>query len=155
TNGPSPPGCDKPGCEFVLTPPRWGTKIEPDAHLGHPREGTMKPIRSTGLFLLGLFACGPAPTAEPPEKKTETARYEMRKDLDPNGIGKFYMGREIAQVMVHEAAGWLERPEREREERSSKLLESLQLKNGLVVADVGAGSGYFTFPIAEKIGPKG
>src|ERR1700687_3165986 len=66
-------------------------------------------------------------------------RYETRKEHDPNGTGKFYMGREIAQVMGHEAAGWLERPEREQEERSSKLLESLKLKNGDVVVDLGAG----------------
>ena len=119
------------------------------------------------LLLVLPLGCDPAHRTEPTVQKTEPARkatepkskpappYETREDHDPNGIGKFYMGREIAQVMGHEAAGWLERPEREREERSSKLLESLQLKNGLVVADVGAGSGYFTFPIADKIGPKG
>src|SRR5262249_35031636 len=74
---------------------------------------------------------------------------------DPNGIGKFYMGREIALVMGHLAAGWLERPEREREENPSKLLEALKLKPGMVIADVGAGSGYFTFRMADKVGPKG
>ena len=40
--------------------------------------------------------------------------YEFRKDHDPDGIGKFYMGREIAHVMGHPAADWLERPEREQ-----------------------------------------
>jgi ubiquinone/menaquinone biosynthesis C-methylase UbiE len=92
---------------------------------------------------------------EPDRKKAEADRYEVRKDHDPDGIGKFYMGREIAQVMGHLAAGWLERPEREREEQPRKLMEALKLKPGHVVADVGAGSGYFTFPIAKKVGADG
>src|SRR5215813_14790594 len=82
-------------------------------------------------------------------------RYETRKEHDPNGIGKFYMGREIAQVMGHQAAGWLERPEREREEQPAKLMKALKFKPGDVVADIGAGSGYFTFRIAREVGPKG
>src|SRR5438132_820411 len=81
--------------------------------------------------------------------------YETRKEHDPNGIGKFYMGREIAHVMGHEAAGWLERPEREKEEQPNQLLDALKLKPGDVVADIGAGSGYFTFRIAERVGAKG
>jgi protein-L-isoaspartate O-methyltransferase len=82
-------------------------------------------------------------------------RYETRRDHDPDGIGKFYMGREIAHVMGHLAAGWLERPEREKEEHASKMHEALKLKPGLVVADIGAGSGYHTFPIAKLVGAKG
>jgi protein-L-isoaspartate O-methyltransferase len=87
--------------------------------------------------------------AEPPP------RYETRAEHDPNGTGKFYMGREIAQVMGHQAAGWLERPEREKEEEPAKLLTALKLRSGDVVADVGAGSGYYTFRMAEQVGPKG
>jgi ubiquinone/menaquinone biosynthesis C-methylase UbiE len=85
----------------------------------------------------------------------DTPRYETRREHDPNGIGKFYMGREIAQVMGHLAAGWLERPEREKEEQPAKLMDALNLKAGEVVVDLGAGSGYFTFRLAEKVGPKG
>src|SRR5947209_5139229 len=85
----------------------------------------------------------------------DAPRYEYRKEHDPDGIGKFYMGREIAQVMGHPAAEWLERPEREREEQPKKLLKILAPKPGDVVADIGAGSGYFTFPLAERVGPKG
>src|SRR5262249_50899376 len=77
------------------------------------------------------------------------------REHDPNGIGKFYMGREIAQVMGHLGAGWLERPEREREEEPAKLMKALKLRPGQVVADIGAGSGYFTFRIAREVGPKG
>ena len=82
-------------------------------------------------------------------------RYEHNKIHDPDGIGKFYMGREIAWVMGHQAADWLDRPTRVKEERTDKLLEMLSLRRGMVVADIGAGSGYFSFPLAEKVGPKG
>ena len=98
------------------------------------------------------------PLRAEPDKPADPAgrvAYELRKEHDPDGIGKFYMGREIAQVMGHEAAGWLERPEREKEEQPTKLMEALKLKPGDVVADVGAGSGYFTFRIAEVVGDKG
>jgi protein-L-isoaspartate O-methyltransferase len=85
----------------------------------------------------------------------EKPRYETRADHDPNGIGKFYKGREIAQVMGYQAANWLERPEREKEEEPAKLLEALALKPGMVVADIGAGSGYHTFRMAPVVGPTG
>lgn len=101
-------------------------------------------MRASLLFLLLA-----APLlAEPP-------RYETRKDHDPDGSGKFYLGREIAQVMGHEAAGWLERPERDKEEQPKKLLKLLDLKPEMVVADVGAGSGYHAFRIAPLVGDKG
>ncbi|HYR59533.1 MAG TPA: methyltransferase type 11, partial [Chthoniobacteraceae bacterium] len=48
----------------------------------------------------------------------DAPRYETREEHDPNGIGKFYIGREIAHVMGHQAADWLERPEREEEEKT-------------------------------------
>jgi ubiquinone/menaquinone biosynthesis C-methylase UbiE len=82
-------------------------------------------------------------------------RYETRADHDPNGTGKFYMGREIALVMGHQAADWLDRPEREKEEEPSKLHKALKLQPGMVVADIGAGSGYHTFRMSRAVGPKG
>jgi ubiquinone/menaquinone biosynthesis C-methylase UbiE len=95
-----------------------------------------------------------AAAADPPGEKG-APRYEFRRDHDPNGTGKFYMGREIALVMGHEAAGWLDRPEREQEEQPSRLLDLLKFKPGEVVADVGAGSGYHTFRIARRVEPGG
>ncbi|HZT40656.1 MAG TPA: class I SAM-dependent methyltransferase [Chthonomonadaceae bacterium] len=82
-------------------------------------------------------------------------RYEYRAVHDPDGTGKFYMGREIAQVMGHEAADWLDRPEREQEEAPDRMLDALKLHPGDVVADIGAGSGYMTFRLAQRVGPKG
>jgi len=68
-----------------------------------------------------------------------------------DGIGKVYMGREISHVMGHRGAGWLERPEREREERTDLLISRLPLEADDVVADIGAGTGYFSFPVAERL----
>lgn len=94
------------------------------------------------LLLLALAV------ADPP-------RYEERADHDPNGTGVFYQGREIALVMGYQAAGWLDRPEREKEEEPAKLLAALDLKPGMVVADVGAGSGFHAFRMAKQLGDAG
>ena len=83
------------------------------------------------------------------------APYETRAIHDPNGTGKFYMGREIAQVMGPGGIPWLDRLEREDQEKSSKLLDALELRDGETVVDLGAGSGYFTFRIAPRVGRAG
>ena len=64
-------------------------------------------------------------------------------------------GRIFAPVMGVGGAGWLERPEREDEEAPSKALDALELKPGMVVADIGAGSGYYSSRIARRVGPTG
>lgn len=79
--------------------------------------------------------------------------YEHRP-ASRDGIGKWFMGREIAKVMGHPAIGWLERDEREREEAPSKAIQALDLQETDVIADIGAGSGYYTFRMAEKV-PRG
>jgi SAM-dependent methyltransferase len=106
------------------------------------------------VFIFGLTVAA-LQAGQSEEKKGTEPVYSYRKIHDPDGIGKFYKGREIAQVMGHLAAGWLEREEREREEEPNKLLEALKLKPGDMVADVGAGTGYFTFRIAPLVGPRG
>ena len=84
----------------------------------------------------------------------ETAIYQVTRP-SADGIGKSTMGREIAGVMGWQAANWLERPERSREERPDLLLAEQQLKPGMVVADIGAGSGYHTRRMAEAVGKAG
>ena len=64
-------------------------------------------------------------------------------------------GRVYAGVMGVGGAGWLERPEREDEEAPSKALDALQLKPGMAVADIGAGSGYYSSRMAKRVGPTG
>jgi ubiquinone/menaquinone biosynthesis C-methylase UbiE len=83
------------------------------------------------------------------------ARYETRATHDPDGIGKFYMGREIAHVMGPGGIPWLERDERDSEERPQQAIEALEIRAGQTIADLGAGSGYYTFRIAPLVGPHG
>lgn len=70
-----------------------------------------------------------------------------------DGTGKYYMGREISQVMGHLGASWLEREERSQEEGVPLALDALDemLPDDATVADIGAGSGYYAFRIAERI----
>lgn len=82
---------------------------------------------------------------------SSTNVYEQRVHHSPDGIGKYYMGREIAKVMGHTGVGWLERPGRELEEQPSKIVNALNLEPDDVVADIGAGSGYMSFRIAPLL----
>lgn len=100
------------------------------------------------LVALLLFGGGVANAAAP-------APYETRAEHDPDGIGKFYLGREIAHVMGPGGAAWLERPEREREERPQQTLAALEIEAGQTVADLGAGSGYYSFRVAPLVGARG
>ncbi|GAA5020754.1 methyltransferase type 11 [Marivirga lumbricoides] len=79
------------------------------------------------------------------EEKDDPYNY---KAGDPSGIGKWYMGREIAHVMGYQGINWLERPEREREENTDKLLQNMNIQSDDVIADIGAGSGYHVFKMA-------
>lgn len=105
-----------------------------------------------------MLICVLCSQALPADELTQTdgpAHYEWRADHDPNGIGKFYMDREIAHVMGFSGALWLERDTREEEERLTLLVKSLQLKAGDVVADIGAGSGVISTLMAEQVLPDG
>ena len=103
------------------------------------------------VLLAALLAPAAAQDLSPPPAPV----YETRTEHDSNGIGKFFMGREIAQVMGHQAADWLERPQREDEERTNVLIDALKFRPGEAVADVGSGTGYITRKIAAKIGATG
>ena len=77
--------------------------------------------------------------------------YYTFKRGDYNGIGKWYMGREIAYVMGFQGIGWLERSEREKEENVSSLIKNMKIKSNEFIADIGAGSGYHAFRIASLV----
>ena len=95
---------------------------------------------SVNLFLLSevIYAAEHPGYIDAPERRT-------------TGIGKFYMDREISFVMGHRAAGWLNRPERIREEMPDDVVANMGLEFDHVVADIGAGSGYFSFRIADRV----
>lgn len=106
----------------------------------------MSRLRVTVLVLLaGLLSSRGQPVlgSDPPGYETRPA--------SADGIGKLYFGREIAQVMGFAAAQWLERPERLAEERPDLVLEALALEADDVVADLGAGTGYFALRIAKLV----
>ena len=101
----------------------------------------MKPIRIISLLLTLLSIQSFAQESD--------ERYTYKKG-DPQGIGKWYMGRQIAYVMGYQGMAWLERQEREREERTSLLLKNMDIQSDDVIADIGAGSGYHVFQMSPK-----
>ncbi len=116
----------------------------------------MRCSASVCALMLTILLVGGHPVAYTQQiQDKKEGRYEWKSKHDPNGIGKFYMGREIAHVMGHLGASWLERPQREEEEAPSKLIQALNLKEGDVVADIGAGTGYHVFRMAPLVGKTG
>tara|TARA_R100000935_G_scaffold57551_1_gene91750 strand:- start:951 stop:1640 length:690 start_codon:yes stop_codon:yes gene_type:complete len=86
------------------------------------------------------------------QTETSNENYSFQSG-SPNGIGKWYKGREIAHVMGFQSIGWLERPEREKEENTNRLIKNMEILPGDSIADIGAGSGYHIFkmaPLAKK-----
>ena len=102
------------------------------------------------LIALGSMAFG----LLAPPAAAQVERY-VTAPASADGIGKRYMGREIAAVMGWQGAAWLEREERDREERTDLLLSALDLRPGMVVADIGAGTGYLSRRIAPAVAPGG
>lgn len=64
-------------------------------------------------------------------------------------------GRVLASVMGHQGAAWLDRPEREVEEAPSRAIRALRIQPGQVIADIGAGSGYYSVLLSKAVGPQG
>jgi len=83
--------------------------------------------------------------------KPDWPDHYQKGPASPDGIGKFYMGREIARVMGHHGIPWLERDAREQEENPRRMIAALGLEEDSVIADIGAGSGYHTFRIAPLV----
>ncbi|MEM8778834.1 MAG: methyltransferase domain-containing protein [Cyanobacteria bacterium P01_G01_bin.49] len=87
--------------------------------------------------------------------ESSSPRYYQYHQLHrQDGIGKLYQGREIAKVMGHREFLWLERPSRESQEKPSQVVAALDLSSEDMVADIGAGSGYFTFRLSPLV-PQG
>lgn len=117
-----------------------------------PALGLARLVAGTWFLGLTLAACAadsPAPAGAPATAR-DPGVYTYRPSAE-DGIGKVYQGREISFVMGHLGAGWLERAERVQEERTDLLLANLPLAPDSVVADIGAGTGYFSLPIAGRV----
>jgi len=99
------------------------------------------------LLVFGV-GCG----SDKDEQRRSDGVYEARETSTDGGTGRFYMAREIADVMQSEhGAIWLERPNRDTEELPSRLMQVLDLNQANVVADIGAGTGFLTFRLARLV----
>ncbi|MCX7244676.1 MAG: methyltransferase domain-containing protein [Burkholderiales bacterium] len=105
-------------------------------------------IRIISLFILLLAA-----HVTLAQQTTPPGYFSIPASAD--GIGKRYMDREISGIMGWQGAAWLERDKREREERTDLLLDVLALQPGMVVADIGAGTGYLSRRMAPLVLPGG
>src|SRR5476649_2317367 len=114
-----------------------------------PHTNLLRPLVLAILFLAYALTL-PGTLAQ----EAGTQRYAA-VSASPDGIGKVFLGREIAQVMGFHGAPWLERPERMSDERPDLVLAALELKPGMAVADIGAGSGYYSWRMAERVGAGG
>ena len=93
------------------------------------------------IAFLASSLAAETPRTDPPKPKEESR--------------KSYLGRVLAQPMSHLGASWLVRPERDDEENASESFEQLRLVDGMTVCDLGCGNGYWTLPMARKIGKQG
>jgi SAM-dependent methyltransferase len=112
----------------------------------------MKTVQRAAVLWLAA-ALGSVAWAQP-AAPAPAGRY-INTPVSADGIGKRYMGREISSVMGWQGAAWLERDEREREERTDLLVRALPLRPGMVVADIGAGTGYLSRRMAPAVMPGG
>ena len=118
-------------------------------------------LAATGCKAQTPEALAPAPAerAAPalgaaPGRSMRAASAYQDGPASADGTGRTYMGREVARVMSHRGAAWLERDDRALEERPDLLLGALTIAPDATIADIGAGTGYFTFRLAERV-PQG
>jgi ubiquinone/menaquinone biosynthesis C-methylase UbiE len=96
----------------------------------------------------------PVKTADAPAEEPQRDASQSRP-RPTEEARRTYLGRVVAQPMSHLGAGWLIRPERDEEENTSDSFVQLQLTEGITVCDMGCGNGYWTLPIARKVGQQG
>ena len=112
-------------------------------------------VPAIGLIIFLFFSFGKCNSSEKSHKTFINPRYSYSyKPRSSDGTGKFYADREIAQVMGSDGAAWLDRKDRQKEENSRLAIEEMNLTPKSVVADIGAGTGYYTFKIAKQV-PEG
>ncbi len=110
----------------------------------------MGPLKQYTAILL-FFFCITACQGQSQQQEKSEAKIYSYKTPDRDGTGKVYMGREIASLMNFMGKNWLERASRPEEENTALAIQNLPIDEESVVADIGAGSGYYTFRIAPKV----
>lgn len=105
----------------------------------------LKQISYLAVFALGLSS----------QSAGASCAYQTLSNPHPDGIDKSYCGRQISKVMGWQGAPWLERPQRLEEERTDLLIQKLNLKPGMVVGDIGAGTGHISEMMVKRITPNG
>ena len=109
----------------------------------------MNRILIAALFLI-LSNVGCTQTIKQNSNTQKDSVYQF-KNPSRDGTGKFYLGREISYVMDAAGANWLERNSRNEEENTILAIDNLPINANSIIADIGAGSGYYTFKIAQKV----
>lgn len=116
-------------------------------------------IQLHGLLLVLVtisFAIAPQlSNAEAGISSNKQCEYVVLKTGHPDGLLKQYCNRQIAKVMGWQGASWLDRAERESEERTDQLIDILNLKPGMIVGDIGAGTGRLSILMHDRIKPQG
>lgn len=101
------------------------------------------------VFCLAFVSCG---ACNQPGASGDEYRYGSRRPSDSTGTGRMYFGREIASVTANAGgAEWREQRDRDNAELPERIVSNLDLKSGDVIADIGAGTGYLTFRLAEQV----
>ena len=113
----------------------------------------MKRIITSALIIL-FFFCQQCFIFQAIAQKNNSDSLYTYGAASPGGTGKFYMGREIAHVMGASNAAWLDRSSRPQEEHTQLAIDKIEVPENGVIADIGAGTGYYTFKLAPKV-PQG
>src|SRR5437868_11905530 len=109
-------------------------------------------VAGVSIIIFLLFSFGKCNSSKPTHKTfiNPQLNYTYKKRSE-GGIGKIYVTREIAQIMGSDGVAWLDRKDREKEENSKLAIDKMGLSPTSVVADIGAGTGYYTFKIAQRV----
>ena len=106
-------------------------------------------VHTLVIFLVGCVQCFTAQNCT--AQKNDSDSLYTHRAASPGGTGKFYMGREIAHVMGASNAAWLDRSSRPQEENTQLAIDSIKIPSAGVIADIGAGTGYYTFKLSPKV----
>src|SRR3954467_10986618 len=106
---------------------------------------------SIPIAILLLFSANCVPAQEQLTKKEKAEREYTFGTASSGGTGKFYLGREIARVMGASNSAWLDRGSRPQEENTQLAIDKIEIPPSGVIAEIGAGTGYYTFKLAKKV----